>query len=190
MLGLALAPAALAASPDQPPPAAAAVVAPDRQVLVLVRALAYDGNLKARAGGEVTVGVLARGGHGDSEQMAEAISRALHALGATKVQGLPIRTIKLGYSTPAALAAAVRAEGVDALYVCPGLEADLPGILEVTRAAKVLSMAGSQEQLARGASVGVFPQEGKPTVFVNLPASRAEGAEFSSDLLRFAKVIK
>jgi hypothetical protein len=36
----------------------------------------------------------------------------------------------------------------------------------------------------------VFAVEGKPTIVVNLAASKAEGASFGSDLLRLAKVIR
>ena len=35
-----------------------------------------------------------------------------------------------------------------------------------------------------------FQVDGKPTIVVNLPAAKAEGSAFSSDLLRLAKVIK
>jgi hypothetical protein len=168
----------------------AAEVASDRQVLILVRALAYDGNLKARAGEELVIGVLAKPGHAASEQVAEGIHRAFHGLGAVKVQGLPIKAVKLTYTNATALAAAIRSESLDAVYVCPGLDGELGAITGVTRGQRVLSMASAEELIAKGAAVGVFMVDGKPTIFVNLPASRLEGADFGSDLLRLAKVVK
>jgi hypothetical protein len=170
--------------------ATAADVPAERQALVLVRALAYDGNLQGRANGEVTLGVLARTGHPASDRMAGEVDRAFAALGTLKVQGLPIRSVRLAYTTAAALAAAVRTQGVDAIYVCPGLEGELDAIVGVTRSQKVISMAAQEALVHKGVSLGVFLVDGKATIFVNLPASKLEGVDFGSDLLRLARVIK
>jgi hypothetical protein len=170
-------------------PKASEVVAPDRQALILTRALAYDGNLKARAGSELVVAVLAKGAATAADQTAESLSKALKALGPIKVQGLPLRSLRLGYTNPASLSTAVENQGIDAIYLCPGLEAELGPILEVTKEHKVLSMGSREDHVTKGASLGVFLVDGKPTIYVNLTASKAEGTAFGSDLLRVAKVI-
>ena len=64
------------------------------------------------------------------------------------------------------------------------------GIFEATRRLKVITMASRQDYVQRGLSLGVFAIDGKPTILVNLAASKAEGAAFGSDLLRLAKVIR
>ena len=162
----------------------------DRQVLILSRALAYDSNLKSRAGDDLVVGVLGKAGHGPSEDAASTMARAFRSLISVKVQGLPVRTVQLAYTTAGALASALEARGVDVLYLVPGLEDELPAIAELTRRRHVVTMGSRQEQVARGLSLGVFAVEGKPTIVVNLAASKAEGASFGSDLLRLAKVIR
>lgn len=162
----------------------------DRQVLILTRALAYDSSLKDRAGAELLIAVLGKPGISASEELARKMTKAFQALGNVKVQGLPVRATQLLFTTAAALATAVEAQGVDALYVCPGLETDLPALIEVTRQARVISMASREEQVEKGLSLGVFMIEAKPTMVVNLPASKAEGAAFGSDLLRLAKVLR
>jgi hypothetical protein len=164
-------------------------VAPDRQALILTRALAYDGNLKARAGSELVIGVLAKNGNGSADQAADALSKAIKALGPIKVQGLPLRSVRITYSNAANLASGIDNQGVDALYVCPGLEAELGTILDVTKEHHVLSIGSREDHVSRGASLGVFVVDGKPTIYVNLTASKNEGAAFGSDLLRVAKVI-
>ena len=162
----------------------------DRQVLILSRALSYDSELKARAGNDLQVGVLSKPGHAASEAMATAMLKAFRVILNVKVQGLTLGVRALSYTTPAALAAAVIAQGIDVIYVCAGLDQDLPAIVEVTRKRHIVSLASNEGQVTRGLALGVFAVEARPTIVVNLVAARNEGASFSSELLRVAKVIK
>jgi hypothetical protein len=171
-------------------PAPPAGVPVERQVLILTRALAYDENLTERAGDEFVVAVLSRAASAGADPLAAAATKAFKNLGGVKIHGLPVRAIHLSYSSASTLAAAVDGEGVDALYLCPGVDGDLTAILEVSRRKKVITMASKEEQVNKGASLGVFNVDNKPTIFVNLTGSRAEGAAFTSDLLRLAKVIR
>ena len=119
------------------------------------------------------------------------MARAFRALGNVKVQGLPVRAIAAAlHRPPPAFSTAVEAQGIDALYVSPGLDADVPAIIEVSRRRKVITMASRHEQVQRGLSLGVFADRGKPTIVVNLAAAKSEGAAFGSDLLRLANVIR
>jgi hypothetical protein len=163
---------------------------PERQVPILTRALAYDENLRSRAGDELVVAILAKAGSKASEQTAEAVGKAFSGLAGIKVQGLPLRSARVNYTSAATLAGAVQKDGIDVIYICPGLDSDLPAILEVARTSHVLSMGSREEYINKGASLGVFLISSKPTICVNLAASKAEGAAFGSDLLRLAKVIR
>ncbi|MGZ3441616.1 MAG: YfiR family protein, partial [Polyangia bacterium] len=124
------------------------------------------------------------------ESTADSVVRAFKALECVKVQNLPLRVVKLAYSSKDALHSAVTSQGIDALYVCPGLESDQGGIRDESRRDHVLTIASREEQLTAGLSLGVFTFEGKTTITVNLPASKEEGAAFSSELLRLARVIR
>jgi len=159
-------------------------------VLILTRALAYDGNLKNRAGPELVIAVLGKAGNGASEQAAEAMTKAFKALGSVKVQGLPLKATRIAYAGPSSLTNAIDAQGIDVLYVSSGLDGDLATLLEVARDKQVITMGGKEEYISKGASLGVFTIDAKPTIFVNLTSSKREGAAFGSDLLRLAKVIR
>jgi hypothetical protein len=165
-------------------------VSPDRQAIILVRALSYDGSLKSRAGSELVIAIVAKPGNAASEKAAGAALQAFGALVATRVQGLPVKAAALAYRGPAALDAAIKSQGIAALYLCPGLENDLDAILAVTRAQKRISIGAREDYVVKGVSLGVFAFEGRPTIHVNLGGSRSEGSEFGSDLLRLSKVIK
>jgi hypothetical protein len=163
---------------------------PSRQVVIIMRALAYDGNLKTRAGGAIDIAVLYKKGHARSEQMAASMAKAFGALSATQVAGLPISVSRLGYGGGEALGKSIGTGNIDLVYVCEGLEGELGAITEVTRRAHSLTVGSRQEHVHGGLSLGVFQTEEKVIILLNLQASRQEGAAFAADLLRLASVIR
>lgn len=170
--------------------ARADAVTPDKQAVILARALAYDDNLRSRAGDSLVIAVLFKAGQGGSESAADGMVHAFKALEGVKVQNLPFRVVKLAYSGKEALHAAVSSQGIDALYISPGLESDQGSIRDESRRDHILTIASREDQLTSGFSLGVFVFDGKTTITVNLPASKEEGAAFSSELLRLARVIR
>lgn len=172
------------------PLVALADIPPDRQALILTRALSYDDNLKSRAGDSVVVAVLFKPGNPASEAMADTTTRAFKAVEGVKVQNLPFRAVKVGYGGKDALQAAIGAQGIDALYVCAGLDGDASAIRDLARKVHVLTIGSREDLVEHGMSLGVFTVDSKPTITVNLAASREEGAAFSSELLRLAHVLR
>ena len=165
-------------------------VPPSRQVVILLRALAYDGNLKSRAGATIDVAVLFKKGHARSEQMAATMAKAFGALSTTQVAGLPITVSRIGYGGTEALGKTISGAGIDLVYVCEGLEGDLGAISDATHRNRALTVGSRQEHVHGGLSLGVFQSDEKVTILLNLQASRQEGAAFAPDLLRLASVIR
>jgi hypothetical protein len=161
-----------------------------RQAALIVRALGYEQHLPARAGVDVHIGVLGKADAPASERAALGMTLAFQALGDVAVQGLPLKASQLSYSSAEVLGNWLDRRGIDVLYVAPGLDAELAAILELTRKRHVLSVGSSEEYVVKGASLGVFAVDGSPTVFVNLEASRREGAGFSGSMLRLARIIR
>jgi hypothetical protein len=169
---------------------AAEGVPPSRQVVIIMRALAYDANLKARAGDTINIAILHKKGHAGSEQMAVTMAKAFSALESTQVNGLPIVISRIAYSGADALKKLINGSGIDLIYVCDGFEAELDAIKEIARQNKVLTVGNKQSQIEKGLSLGVFEIDSKCTILLNLTASRLEGIAFGADLLRLAKVIR
>jgi hypothetical protein len=175
-----------------PPDAAAAfeMVPAPRQALILMRALAYDEDLHVRAGGTINVAVVFKRGSVDSEAMAARMVRAFAALAVTEVAGLPVAASSVAYGGPESLRKAVATGGIDAIYVCDGLESEIAAVAEISRQAKALTLGSRAEYVRAGLSLGVFGGGGKTVILLNLPASRQEGAKFAADLLRLATVLR
>jgi hypothetical protein len=172
--------------------AAGKEVPPELQAVILSRALSFDDALKYRVGDHVTAAILYRPGDETSELLAHQMLKAWKALGSgdPRIAGLPLRIILMAFVDQAALSTGILAEGVDVLYVCPGLESRLSEISRVTRQRLVISIGSRQEHVSRGLSMGVFAVKDHGAIFINLPASKSEGANFSFDLLRLAVVIR
>jgi hypothetical protein len=171
-------------------PAVSAELPPGKQAIFLARIIAYDANLKERAGAEVNIGVLAKRGDKESEKMADLLVRAWRPVEAATVLGLSVRVSRLWFTGREALDRAVRDGGIDTVYVCSGLDASLADIKAVARVRRVLTLASQEKHLKLGLSLGVFEIDGHNTIVVNLEANREEGVAFGPELLRLATVVR
>ncbi|MEW5851016.1 MAG: YfiR family protein [Myxococcota bacterium] len=168
----------------------ASEVPPQYQAVLFLKALAYDQNLKARAPKTVNVVVLHRPGAPDSEAASTALIAAMIAAGKQSgVGGTPLQVTALPFTNAAALESSLVSLGAHALFLCPGLTDAVPAITAVARRRGVLSGGGSEAYARAGVSIGLGLKDQKAVLFVNLAASRAEGAKLDSSLLRVAQVI-
>ena len=163
---------------------------PGKQAVFLVRVIAYDANLRSRAGPSVNIAVLAKKGDKESEQMSESILKAFSPLESATLLGLSVKVVRIYFAGREGLERAVREGGIDTFYVCRGLDANLTEIESVSRQRKVLTVASQEGHLKLGLSLGVFEVGGKNTILVNLDASREEGVAFGPELLRLATVVR
>jgi hypothetical protein len=75
------------------------------------------------------------------------------------------------------------------LYLVPLRGADLGQLLSGVAAAQTLTMSGTQGYVERGIAVGLELRGSKPIIRINLAAARAQGADFSSQLLKLAEIV-
>jgi len=165
-------------------------VPPDRQALILTRTLAYDNNLRSRAGDALVVAVVFHRGNPVSEATATPMMQVFRALEGVKVQDLPFHVAQVPYSGAQALKGAIESQGIDVLYICPGLESEIGAIKELSHHEHVLTIGAKEEYVKNGLSLGVFVVDAKNTITVNLAATRDEGAAFAAELLRIVRFIR
>lgn len=79
---------------------------------------------------------------------------------------------------------------VQVLYFTPLRSIDLRELLARTRANGIRTMTGVPEYVEIGVAVGLTVERDRPRILINLEASRAEGSDFSSQLLKLARVIR
>jgi hypothetical protein len=156
----------------------------DLQAAIIVKLLSYERSLeKKHSARKVNLGILGDAKQADSVSTQDAMLKAFERLETVKVFGHRLVASEL---TLQELASA----DVQVVYLTPGLEASLGDILKVTRDRKILSITANPKHLDAGASVGIFAQGKGSKIVINLDGADSEGADFSSRILRIAKLVR
>ncbi len=163
--------------------------APEVRATVLMRALAFDRRLKARAGDSLTLAVVFLANDRASSAAKVEMLAALSSLTAQKLEGLPLNIVEHSYTSEGGLAAAIK-QGYDVLYIAPGLGSELGAIQQASRRAQVPTLTGERDYVEQGLSLGVSIVGGRPKLVVNVEASKAEGMDLSSQMLQLAEIIR
>jgi len=164
---------------------------PRNQALLLLRILAYDRNLKVRAGPAVTVVVLYRAGDRVSEERRTALLNAFEEVSRdVVVAGLPVKVEAVPFRDGADLEARLEAARASLIYVDPALIRAVPEIAQAAARRSVLSADGSRGLVEAGLAIGVVAQEGKAGLLVNLKAARQGGADLDAALLGVSEIVR
>ena len=160
------------------------------RALLLLRALAFDRKLPAKLGENVVVAIGYRKGNSSSESCQKEMSTALEAAAAkSTVAGKPVKAASVPYSAGSFQSDLEAAKAVS-LYLCPGLEDELPSIVKLTRSRSLLTFTGQESYVDAGVSIGFVLRGTKAAIVVNLPAAKAEGADLDAALLTRSEVRK
>ena len=165
-------------------------VPPAQQAALFSRILAYDRNLKARAGTKVAVAVLYRSDDAASRTASDEMLAAFAPLRQRTIQDLPFDAVSHAYSTPERLDQWLAGGEVDVIYVAPGLASSLGEILSVNARRKVVTLATQRADVQLGAAIGIVIKEGKPGILVNLSSAKSLGMDLDPKLLQLAEVIR
>jgi hypothetical protein len=160
------------------------------QIPIFMKILAYDRTLDERAGNQVHIGVIYS--DRNDPEFGENLSKVLDALSENlgrEIKGLPVVFSVVKLDSPEQLARQLQEREIDIVYLTCGLQEDLPGIVEVTRRLDVLTLASEIVYLKSGAALGLHLIKGRPKIFINLKASRQEGACFSANILKLCTIV-
>jgi hypothetical protein len=151
-----------------------------RQVLAAVRAFAYDRHLVERIGSEVQLAVVHSAGGAAAGQQ---IGTVLQGLGAFTIHDRPVKVMLMDIDTFLS-----SAHQVDVALVAPGCGARVTEIAATASARGVLTAGFALDDVQRGIVIAVVEGSDRLRLVVDLDASRAVGAVFSSQLLQLAEI--
>ncbi|MDC0710585.1 YfiR family protein [Stigmatella sp. ncwal1] len=173
------------------PALAADDLAPGKQAALLLRVLPYDRNFSHRVEEAVTVAVVYRERNLKSETYGIDVTMALKDIARTaQLRNLPVRILRIGYSSPEEFEAAIGQQRVTALYLCPGLSDVIDSISEITRRYKILSFSGREADIRDDVSIGLLRRGSRPALVVNLRIASAEGADLEPELLALSEILR
>lgn len=160
------------------------------QYAVLHKILAFDRNLKARAGSEIVVGILYQSGFRSSLNCKDELLASVKRAGVDKFVEVPLRFVAIELNGDSDVDALAVKHQVDIFYLAPMRGMDLQTVIAVSRARKILTFTGVIAYVEAGLTAGIGVKGDNPRLIINLPAAKAEGADFDAQLLKLAKIIE
>ena len=162
----------------------------DRQFSFLDRVLTYDRNMKARAGDEIVIGILYQEGVPASLRAKNEFARAIEKSSIKRIRGLTLRYVPVAIDAGLPSGDELRGHGMTVLYVAPLRGVDIGSLADLCSANGITSATGVEEYVEAGLAIGLVPNGSRPPVLINLPAAAEQGADFSSQLLKLARVLR
>jgi len=161
------------------------------QIPLLFKILTFDRNLGTRApGDDIVIAIVFQTGYRASMLARDQAMDALTLLKDSTISGHPVRWVAMELTSAAALQLALIHNRVDVIYVTPLRGVDLEAIMVPARAAAITTFTGVPSYVEQGLALGVGIARQRPQIIVNLFAARAEGSDFTSQLLRVSKVVE
>ena len=161
------------------------------QFKLILKALSFDRSLPERCGDSLDFCILYQSKFLPSEHIKREVLRmAQNDSRMSSLDNIPIAWKTLDLQKPADLTSIIQHKTVDILYVTPLRTVDITSIADFCRSYKINSVTGVTEYLDRGLALAIGAFGDKPMLIINLPAAKAEGADYSSQLLKLSKVIE
>ncbi len=159
------------------------------QLALFLKILPFDWNLKDRVGNEIVFAIFYQNNFGISYNAKEGFLKVVKESSVKEIDGIPLRFVSIDIEETD-LAEAITRDNVDILYITPLRAMEIEKITNLSRAQKITTLTGVPDYVESGLAVGVGVKGEKPLIIINLKAAKAEGADFSSQLLKLAKVIE
>ena len=159
------------------------------QVPIFLKILTYDRSLGGRVKDTIHIGVLYFPDNERSKKNKDAITENLKLNKDKTINGVPFSFIEIEFSTQKALDEVAKEKRINVLYITDDGPNMLKGISQITQSRKILTITGRVDYVNQGISVGLGVKEKKPQIVINLPSARAEGSDFSANLLKVCEVI-
>lgn len=160
----------------------------EMQFPLFLKILTFDRNLRERAGNEIVIGIVYQSKFRTSLEIKDALVEVMDKSSIKKIEEIPVRCVAIDVDNTN-LGDAISKSKVNVLYITPLRALELKRIIRVSRAQKLTTLTGVPDYVGSGLAVGIGVKGKNPRIIINLPAARAEGSNFSSQLLRLAKVI-
>lgn len=162
----------------------------DVQATLFLKILSFDRKVQSQSSQPMRIGVLYQPRVRTSRDVFEGFQRAVTKSGMKTVAGRSLTLVPIDIDGEADIAGQLGREPLDALYVTPLRAVSITAITDVTRHRGITTLTGVPEYVTAGLAIGLDVRGQKPEIMVNLLAQKAEGADFSAQLLKMARVIQ
>lgn len=160
------------------------------QVPLLMKVISADRRLGERSGSELVIGVFYQPRFRASVATMESFIEAAGAPLVSPIDGQPARVLSVPIEGQPDWDALIVSNELDVCYIAPLRALGVTDLLPAARAHQAVTCTGVPEYVEAGLSIGFDSRGGKPQIVINMDAAKSEGIDFSSQLLKLARIIK
>jgi len=160
---------------------ASAAVPLDVQLALFANIWKFDRTFDST--GVVTLVIIYQEGYRDSLLIKDDLIATVDRL------KLPIRCVPLEARTDELLRKRLNDVRNAVVYVTPLRSVDIGEIARISRSHGLRTLTGVPEYVDAGIAVGIGERKSRPLIIINLRGARAEGSDFSSQLLSLARIV-
>ena len=123
------------------------------------------------------------------EDFPESVVVKNEVIAEVKKRNLPLTCVALEARNAPALRKKLIETNATIVYVAPLRALNIAEIASLTRLRGIRSATGMPEYVDLGIAVGIGLRNRRPLIIINLAGARAEGSDFSSQLLSLARIV-
>lgn len=162
------------------------------QYSLFTKILSFDRNVNLRttSSGNIVIGILYQEKVRSSVIAKDEMVAAIKGSSVQSVGGHPITYKLIPLPEAGDVRPSISSGEISVFYLTPLRGVDLASILSVSKSRKILTLSGVPSYCDKGVSVCIEEVAERPGIAINLAASRLEGSDLSSQLLKMARVIQ
>jgi YfiR/HmsC-like len=159
------------------------------QYTLLLKIMTYNKNFLGKATDKVIIGIVFQSGYRISTDAKETLVDVIDGSG-LKVENRIVNYILIDLSGSAGMEYFVKNSSPDVLFVLPMRGINISNITDVSERYKIMTFTVVPAFMDDGISACVNMDGEKPVIMINRNSARSEGVDFSSQLLKVARIIE
>jgi hypothetical protein len=156
----------------------------------MTKILSFDKKLSERINSKIVFGILYQSKFRSSITVKEELEVQFNKNLGLKVDDLTVEFVSIDVNEPYMLEQSIEEKKINVLYLTPLRVVSIADISNIAKKKHILTFSGVPAYSEEGISVTFGIKGERPLIIVNLEQSKREGADFSSQLLRVARVIQ
>ena len=158
------------------------------QLRIIPKILSLEKNLAQSTEKYFIISILYSKEQRNSAQVFESFTKSVNELGIA-IKDKEATVIPFDISSKGSFRSFVKDNKIKLLYITPIRGIDISEITKICKEEGVLTITGVEEYSINQVSVVLSLEDNKLQIMINQKSSKQEGADFSSRLLRIAKLI-
>lgn len=159
------------------------------QYILLLKILTYNKKFLSRSSDNVVIGIAYQSGYRLSSDTKESLVDIIDE-SALRVEKRKVNYILIDMSEAGAMENFVRNNTPDVIFILPLRGFNISSITSYSRKYKIMTFTDVPAYMDEGVSTCVNMDGEKPGIMINRISARSEGVDFSSQLLKVARMVE